>query len=73
MRDAVDALGAWFDSQGIGPAEAVPIMATAIVVAVISTHHGAKDLQPTTDAVMAASRLVLQVYEAMLTDEEEED
>ena len=62
----VDALGSWFASQGIGPAKAVPIMAKAMVVAVISACRHTDNLQDTTDGVMAASKLVLEAYRDML-------
>ena len=65
---AVDALTAWFASQKIGPFDAVPIMAKAMVVAVISLNCRSKQLQSTTNGVMAASRLVLEAYKGILEE-----
>ena len=65
-RETVDALGEWFASQGFGPRDAVPIMAKAMVVAVISACHHSNNLQDATDGVLAASRLVLEAYDGML-------
>lgn len=60
LGKAVDALGAWFESQGIRPADAVTIMATGICVAVVSISAQRNDkLSKTLDGIEAASHLVL--------------
>jgi hypothetical protein len=69
---AAEALIQWFESQDIDPADSVPIMAAAMVVACVSLaktkypDDRKAALQDTTDRVKTASDLVLQTFLEML-------
>ena len=65
---AVDALIQWLYSQDISPLDAVPVLAKAMVAAVVSMSRGQPDLKVTADGVEAASSLVLQTFMDMLED-----
>ena len=60
---AVEALIAWMRSQEIGPTEGVPILAAAIVVAVVS-HGKTKGWKEQTvyESVVLAGQTVVETY-----------
>jgi hypothetical protein len=63
---AVEALIAWFESQEISPADAVPVMAKAMVVAVASlarkTGDYDTDLADLKESVRIASEMIPEAF-----------